>query len=122
MRNYQANDVDAYIVGSNKEARPTLKEIRKIIKSTVPKAEESISWGVPFYKYYGLLAGFAAFKNHASFGLAFTLQKKDRKALEKNGYKTGSKTIQIAFDQKVPTMAIKRILRAKAKMNEDCSM
>ena len=48
---YKAKDVDSYIANSDKEARPKLKEIREIIKSTIPKAEEGISWGVPFYKY-----------------------------------------------------------------------
>jgi uncharacterized protein YdhG (YjbR/CyaY superfamily) len=118
MRNYSSKDVDSYIASSGREARPKLKEIRKIIKSTIPKVEEGISWGVPFYKYHGLLAGFAAFKNHVSFGFAFVLQSKDRKMLEEKGYITGKKTIQIKLDQKVPTTAIKQILKAKAKMNE----
>ena len=109
-------DVDSYIANSGREARPKLKEIREIIKSTIPKVEEGMSWGVPFYKYHGILAGFAAFKNHVSFGLCAVLQSKDRKMLEKIGYITGEKTIQIKFDQKVPTTAIKQIL--KAKMNE----
>ncbi|MBI4052663.1 MAG: DUF1801 domain-containing protein [Candidatus Diapherotrites archaeon] len=118
MKNYSAKNVDEYIAGAGIEAQPTLKEIRKIIKSAVPKAEESISWGVPFYKYQGLLAGFAAFKSHAGFGLAFALQSKDRKALEEKGYVTGKKTIQIRFDQKAPAAEIGQILKAKAKMNE----
>jgi uncharacterized protein YdhG (YjbR/CyaY superfamily) len=118
MRNYSAKDVDGYIASSEPEARPTLKEIRKVIQSAVPDAEERISWGVPFYRYHGILAGFAVFKNHASFGLAFVLETKDREMLEESGYKTGSKTIQIKFDQKVPARAIKQILRTKAKMNE----
>lgn len=118
MRNYIAKDVDAYIAGSERGARPVLKELRKIIKSAVPKAEEGISWGVPFYKYHGVLAGFATFKNHVSFGLAFVLKSVDREELLKKGYATGKKTIQIKFDQKVPVMAIKRILKEKAKMNE----
>lgn len=118
MRNYHAKDVDSYIGSSAREARPTLKEIRKVIRSTIPKAEEGISWGVPFYKYHGLLGGFAVFKNHVSFGLAFVLQSKDRETLEEKGYTTGKKTIQIRFDQKVPATAIKKILRAKAKTNE----
>ena len=118
MRNYKAKDVGEYISNSEPESRPTLKEIRKIIKSTVPKAEEGISWGVPFYKYHGLLAGFAVFKNHVSFGLAFAFQNDIRKMLEEKGYTTGSKTVQIRFDQKVPTAEIKQILKAKAKMNE----
>lgn len=118
MRNYKAKDVDEYIAGSDGKARPILKEIRKVIKSTIPEAEERISWGVPFYRYYGLLAGFSVFKNHASFGLAFTLQEKDRKVLEEKGYKTGSKTIQIRFDQKVPAVVIKKILKEKARANK----
>lgn len=118
MRNYSAKDVDSYIASSGREARPKLKEIRKIIKSTIPKAEEGISWGVPFYKFHGVLAGFAAFKNHVSFGFANVLDSRDRKMLEEKGYITGKKTIQIKFDQKVPTTAIKQILKAKAKMNE----
>jgi len=118
MKNYSAKDVDAYIASSEKEAQAKLKEIRKLIKSTIPKAEEGISWGMPFYKYYGVLAGFAAFKNHVSFGLVTVLQDKERDMLEKKGYKTGKKTIQIRFDQKLPTTVIKQILKAKAKMNE----
>ena len=118
MKNYSAKDVDSYIASSAREARPKLKEVREIIKSTIPKAEEGISWGVPFYKYHGVLAGFAAFKNHVTFGLVTVLQSKDRKMLEKKGYTTGKKTIQIKFNQKVPTTAIKQILKAKAKMNE----
>jgi len=116
--NSKPKDVDSYIANSDREARPKLEELRKIIKSTIPKVEEGISWGVPFYKYYGALAGFAVYKNHVSFGLADVLQSEDRKMLEEKGYTTGKKTIQIKFDQKVPTTAIKQILEAQAKMNE----
>ena len=118
MRNYSAKDVDSYIAKSDKEAQPKLKELRKIIKSAIPSVEERISWGVPFYRYHGLLAGFAAFTNHVSFGLCFVLQSKDRKMLEEKGYVTGKKTIQIRFDQKAPATVIKQTLKAQAKMNE----
>mgnify|MGYP000166507821 CR=1 FL=1 len=40
MKNYSAKDVDAYIASSGREARPILNELRKIIKSTIPKVEE----------------------------------------------------------------------------------
>ena len=101
------------------EARPKLEEIRKIVKSTIPEAEEIIWYGVPFYKYHGELAGFAAYRNHISFGFgAGMLQSKDRKMLEEKGYKIGKGTMQIRFDQKVPTSAIKQILKAKAEKNE----
>ena len=118
MRNYKAKNVDEYIALAPKEARSKLRETRAAIKSAVPIADEGISWGVPFYKYFGVLAGFAAFKSHVSFGFSDVLQSKDRKMLEKKGYITGKKTIQIKFDQKVPTTVIKQILKAKVKVNE----
>lgn len=118
MKNYKAKDVESYIAGADKEARPHLKELRQIIKASIPKVEEKISWGVPFYRYYGPLVGFASFKNHVSFGLGLSgLETSDREMLEKKGYKTGSKIIQIRFDQKVPSAAIKQIVKAQAKMN-----
>jgi uncharacterized protein len=112
-------DVDSYIANSASEARPILEELQKVIKSTVPDVEEGISWGVPFYRYHGALAGFAAYKNHVSFGVgADVLQGNDRETLEKEGYKTGKKTIQIRFGQEVPTTAIEQILAAIAQTNE----
>lgn len=119
MKNYNAKDVDSYIASCGTGARPKLKEVRKIINSVIPKVEEGISWGVPFYKYHGILAGFAAYKNHVGIWFpAAVLQSKDRELLEKKGYITGKKTIQIKFDQKVPATAIKQILKAQAKMNK----
>ncbi len=118
MKNYSVKDVNAYIAVADKEARPHLKELRKIIRSAIPKVEEKISWGVPFYRFHGPLVGFASFKNHVSFGLGLSgLQSKERGILGKKGYKTGSKIIQIRFDQKIPVKEIQRILRAQAKIN-----
>lgn len=118
MRNYKARNVDEYIANAPKDSQAKLREIRAVIKSAVPKAIEGISWGVPFYKYHGVLAGFAPFKNHVSFGLAFVIDNNDRKILEEKGYVTGKKTVQIKFDQKVPVTEIKQIIKTKAKMNE----
>ena len=111
-------NVDSYISNSANEAKPILKELREIIKSTVPEAEESINWNVPFYRYHGDLAGLAEYTKHVSFGLAAVLQSGDRQILEEKGYKTGKKTIQIKFDQQVPATEIKQILKKQAKINE----
>jgi uncharacterized protein len=118
MKNYSAKDVDSYIANSAVEALPKLKEIREIIKSTIPNAEEGINWGFPFYKYHGTLAHFAEYKHHVALGFGSDIQKKDLEIFEKNGYTTGQKRIQIKFDQKVPTAMISQILKAQAKMNE----
>src|SRR5688500_18434816 len=119
MTNYAAGTVAKYISAAPEKARPHLKDIRAAIKSAVPKAEEEISWGKPYYKYHGMLGGFDAFKNHVSFEVwADELQDKERRALEERGYKTGKRTFQIAYDQKVPATLIKTVLKAKAKANE----
>jgi|SRR3989344_1164793 len=118
MKNYSAKNVDEYIANAPKEARSKLREVRVAIKLAVPKADEGISWGIPFYKFHSLLAGFASFKEHVTFGLCFVFQSKDCEMLEKKGYITGKKTIQIRFDQKVPTAWIKQVLQAQAKINE----
>jgi uncharacterized protein YdhG (YjbR/CyaY superfamily) len=118
MKNYSSKDVDSYIAISGKEARAKLEELRKIIKSTIQEVEEGINWGFPLYKYHGVLAHFAEYKNHVALGFGSDLQNKDREILEKNDYITGQKRIQIKFDQKVPIMEIKQILKAQAKINE----
>ncbi len=73
MKNYDAKTVPAYIAGAAHVARPKLKELRRVIKAAVPGAEEGIHWGVPFYKYRGILAGFVTLKNHVDFGLVTVL-------------------------------------------------
>jgi uncharacterized protein YdhG (YjbR/CyaY superfamily) len=118
MRNYLAKTADEYIANAPEETRVKLREVRAVVKSAVPKAEEGISWGIPFYKYHGVLAGFSAFTGHISFGFAPVLQSKVREILEEKGYKTGQKTIQIKFDQKVPAAEIQQILQIQAKINE----
>ncbi len=111
-------DVDSYIANSDERARPILEELRKLIKSAIPDVEEKISWGVPFYRYRGALGGFAVYRDHVSFGSGGSeLPAEDRRALEASGYKTGKKTVQIRFDQEVPTAGITRIVEAQARRN-----
>jgi uncharacterized protein len=113
------SSVDAYIADAPSEARPILEALRRIITSSVPRAEEGISYGVPFYKHHGALAGYAAYKEHVSFGLGGdALDSKDAKTLEDEGYTVLKKTIHIKFDQKVPTATLEKMLRDQAAVNE----
>lgn len=109
-------DVDSYIDNAGENARRTLEELREIITSTVPEAEERIHYNVPFYEFHGTHVGFSAFENHATFGIgADALRTEDRKTLEENGYKTGTETIQIRYDRAVPATEIQRLLEAKVE-------
>ncbi len=66
-KNPPAKDVDAFIEGSPKEARPKLRELRRIIRALAPGAEEVISYQMPTFRLNGNLVHFAAFKTHIGF-------------------------------------------------------
>lgn len=119
MQKYDAPDVDSYIAASDPAARNILQELRKIINAAIPGVEEKISWGVPFYRYHGAIGGFATYKKHVSFGCGnVDLPEELRAELAQQGYKTGSRTIQIQFDQAVPVATVKRLVKAQAQANQ----
>ena len=63
MTQSKAKNVDSYIAAAPEAARPILRQLRRIITTAVPEAEETISYGTPFYRYHGRLAYFAAHKD-----------------------------------------------------------
>ena len=46
-------DVDEYIASAPKGAQPKLRELRTAIRAAAPNADESLSYGMPFYSYRG---------------------------------------------------------------------
>src|SRR6266699_557549 len=85
-------DVDAYIAAAPTEARSKLVQLRKIIKAAAPKADEVISYKVPYYKYHGALVYFAAFKNHIGFFVPPPIIEEHK--LELKGYETAKATVR----------------------------
>ena len=62
-----AKTVDQYLANKPEPAPSTLKHIRAVIRSVVPKeTTEVISYGMPMFKFNGMLVGYAAFKHHCS--------------------------------------------------------
>src|ERR1051325_3167900 len=61
--------IDAYIERQADFARPILAHLRDILGEDCPDCEETLKWSMPSFLYKGkILAGFAAFKAHATFG------------------------------------------------------
>lgn len=119
MTNYSVKSVDAYISKAPSKAQGHLRQIRSAVKSAVPKAEEGLSYGKPYYRHHGMLAGFDAYKNHIGFEIwTDKLEGEYRKSLEEKGYKTGTRTFNIGYDQEVPTALIKKMVKERAKRNE----
>jgi uncharacterized protein YdhG (YjbR/CyaY superfamily) len=108
--------VDEYMAELPEKERRVLSDLRKTIKATAPKAEESISYGMPGYKYQGMLVYFAAFKNHCSFFSGTSMMEKFGKEVEK--YKTSKGTMQFTVDNPIPASLIKKIVKERMKQNE----
>jgi uncharacterized protein YdeI (YjbR/CyaY-like superfamily) len=60
--------VDAYIEKAAPFAQPILTHLRDVVHAACPECEEAMKWSMPHFMYKGMLAGMAAFKEHATFG------------------------------------------------------
>jgi len=110
--------VEAYITAAAPAARDKLRELRQSIRSILPSAEEKIWYGVPFYHQAGEVVGFSVARHHVSLGLGAEVLTADRRRkLASMGYQTGSCTVQIRFDQKLPVALLRKMLREKVRLN-----
>ena len=114
-----AKNVDEYLAGIPEPACATLKHLRAVIRAVVPaETTEVISYGIPMFKYNGMLVGYAAFKNHCSLfptgsGVLDQFEK------ELRGYRTSKGTIQFPPDRALPDALVKKIVKARVKENEE---
>src|SRR5262245_62057250 len=60
--------IDAYIEKQADFAQPILVHLRELIHKACPQVTETVKWSMPSFDYKGILCGFAAFKQHATFG------------------------------------------------------
>ena len=108
-----AKSVDEYLATVPEEARATLEKVRQTIKSIVPDATETISYGMPTLKYKGKgIAGFAAFKDHCTYfpmsGSVVETLKDDLKS-----YRTAKGTIHFPLDKPLPKILVKKLINTR---------
>ena len=108
-------DVDAYLNALPEDQKSALAHLRQLIKTTALKAEEVISYGMPAYKYHGMLVYFAAFKAHCSL---FAVNN-DAFHEELENYKTSKGTIQFTPEKPIPDDLVKRIIQFRMRANEE---
>ena len=111
--------VDQYLSHTPEPARSTLQHIRQLIRSVVPKeTTEVISYGIPMFKFRGMLVGYAAFKNHCSL-FPTGSRVLDQFAKELEGHRTSKGTIQFPPDKPLPDALLKKIVRARVRENKE---
>ena len=109
--------VDEYIALAEPKVKKALKDIRKTIKTTAPKAEEVISYQIPGYKYHGMLVFFAAWKDHISLYPAPWSAESLKK--EMSFYEGSKGTIKFPIDEPMPLALIKKMVKYRVKENEE---
>jgi uncharacterized protein YdhG (YjbR/CyaY superfamily) len=118
MKKEKPKDVDEYLAGVAEPARSTLRKVQATIRSVVPaETTETISYGIPTFKYIGPLVGFAAFSDHCSF---FPMNSSLIEAFkdELTKFETSKGTIRFALDKPLPAALLKKLVRARIAENE----
>jgi uncharacterized protein YdhG (YjbR/CyaY superfamily) len=112
-----AKTVDEYLERVPEPARSTLNKVRAVIRSVAPtEATEGISYGIPTFKYKGMLTSFAAFSDHCSLfpGAGPTIEFKN----ELKNFQTSKGTIRFASDKPLPAVLLKKLVKARIAENE----
>lgn len=106
-------DVDAYISAAPRAAQPMLRELRALIRAAAPKAEERMSYGMPFYDYGGRLVYFAGYEHHVALYVVGGAKKTLAKELQ--AYLAGKSTLRFPIGRPLPVPLIHRLIKARIK-------
>ena len=111
--------IDEYLARVNADHRDALQKIREAIRAAAPKAEESISYGIPAFRLKGRsLVFFGAWVNHCAFypGSSATLKKFQN---ELSDFQTSKGTLRFSPDKPLPVALVKRLVKARIAENND---
>jgi len=104
--------VDEYLAAVPEPARSTLNKVRAAIGSVVPaETTEVISYGIPAFRYKGMVMWYAAFSDHCSVFPTASVIAKFRDELK--SYRISKGTVQFPVDQPIPATLLKRMARAR---------
>jgi len=117
MKPVIAKTIDEYIAGFPEATQKSLNKVRSTIRKVVPKAEETISYGIPTFKINGrYVIYFAGYKNHVSVYPAPRENPGFKKELAV--YKGGKGTVQFPLDKPLPLELITRITKFRLQVNK----
>jgi len=108
--------VDAYIASAPLSARKKLKEVRTAIRKAAPKAQESISYRMPYYSHKGRLVYFRLGKGYIGLYIPPPVVVDHKRELK--GYYAVGATVHLPLDQKTPAGLIQKLVKARIKINE----
>jgi uncharacterized protein YdhG (YjbR/CyaY superfamily) len=105
-------DIDAYLSGLPADQRTALESLRQSIRAASPDAVETISYGIPTFKYRGRpLASFGAAKHHCALYGMPTEFEAHRDALSR--YDTSKGTIRFQPDKPLPRSLVRSLVKSR---------
>jgi uncharacterized protein YdhG (YjbR/CyaY superfamily) len=109
--------VEEYIASQPGAIQAKLEQLRRLIKKAAPKAEESISYGMPAYKLHGPLVYFGGFKNHIGlYALPVAIEAFKK---ELSAYELSKGTIRLPQDKPLPAKLITEMIKFRVAQNEE---
>jgi len=108
-------DTDEYMLGFPEDKQAILEKFRATIKKAAPGAEEVISYGIPAFKFQGLLVWFAGHNKHIGFYPRVSAIEAFKKELSE--YKGAKGSVQFPFDKPMPLALVTRIVKFRIKEN-----
>ena len=117
MKSIPVTTVDEYIAVFPKEVQLLLQQMRKAIKKSAPKAEESVSYGMAAYKHLGKpLVYFAGYEKHIGFYATPNGHAQFKKELAI--YKQGKGSVQFPIKKPLPLALVTKIVQFRILENE----
>ncbi|MBL8062341.1 MAG: DUF1801 domain-containing protein [Anaerolineales bacterium] len=106
--------IDEYISNSPAEIQPILKKLRATIKKSVPRAVETINYGIPTFQLEGKnLVHFAGFKEHIGFYPTPSGIEKFKKEL--SAYEGAKGSVKFPLNKPIPYALITKIVQFRVK-------
>ena len=113
--------VEDYIERFPTKVATRLRSLRALIRKHAPEAVESISYGMPAYKFSGRpLVYFAGYEHHIGFYALPSGHKKFQKELA--SYKQGKGSVQFPLDQSLPLDLIEKVIIFRKEENTTAAL
>ena len=101
----------AYFASLPLTARRRLRQLRAIIRSAAPGAQERFSYGMPAFRFEGRpLVGYAAWKSHCSI---YPVTAAVRRAAALAGYDTSKGTLRLPLTERLPVTLVRRLIKER---------
>lgn len=114
-KSQKPKDIDSYISQFPGDVQAILEKVRATIRHAAPEAKETISYMMPAFKQHGILAYFAAWKEHIGMYPPISGDKALEKAI---AFYAGPKgNLEFPVDEPIPYDLIERIVKLRVKQD-----